>query len=87
MMSMLAVQAVTAVPESLLLVDTPASDAAGQGEDESGGGGLFLNIGSASHPAHAPTSALSGYHTAESIRFRSFLNSKKHACSLAAFSH
>ncbi len=45
MMSALAVQMVSAVPESLLFIDSPAADIAGKGEDASGAGGLFLNIG------------------------------------------
>ena len=51
-MSMLAVQAVSAVPESLLLIDSPAAEIAGRGDDEAGAGGLFLNIGA------YPTTAL-----------------------------
>jgi hypothetical protein len=50
MMSMLAVQAVSAVPDSLLLIDSPAADTAGKGEDEGGVGGLFLNIGARLSP-------------------------------------
>jgi hypothetical protein len=37
--------ALAAVPESLLFIDSPAADIAGKGEDASGAGGLFLNIG------------------------------------------
>lgn len=45
MMSALAVQMVNAVPESLLFIDSPAADITGKGEDTTGAGGLFLNIG------------------------------------------
>ena len=44
-MSVLALQAVQAVPESLLLIDSPAADIGGKAEDAVGAGALFLNIG------------------------------------------
>jgi hypothetical protein len=48
-MSVLAVQAVPNVPDSLLLIDSTAADISGKGEDAAGAGGLFLNIGEATH--------------------------------------
>ena len=44
-MSVLAVQAVPNVPDSLLLIDSTAADISGKGEDAAGAGGLYLNIG------------------------------------------
>ena len=48
-MSVLALQAVQAVPESLLLIDSPAADIGGKAEDDTGAGALFLNIGAPLH--------------------------------------
>ena len=48
-MSVLAVQAVPNVPDSLLMIDSTAADISGKGEDAAGAGGLFLNIGEATH--------------------------------------
>lgn len=51
-MSVLAVQAVPNVPDSLLLIDSTAADISGTGEEAAGAGGLFLNIGaSANQPS------------------------------------
>ena len=47
-MSVLAVQAVPNVPDSLLLIDSTAADISGKGEGAEGAGGLFLNIGAPS---------------------------------------
>lgn len=45
-LGVLALQAVQTVPESLLLIDSPAADISAKGaENEGGAGALFLNIG------------------------------------------
>lgn len=45
-LGVLALQAVQTVPESLLLIDSPAADIGGKGDEgEVGAGALFLNIG------------------------------------------